>query len=82
MFSNVLAKLVSTMSSTYLATGIPNSHLVTEYVIRGMALINCADIETLIRLGVTDFLIFKIDTNGEVEKNKSAGGKRCELTIC
>lgn len=51
------------MPSTYLATGIPNSHLVTKNVIRGVAPRDSADIETLIHLGVTDFLIFKIDMN-------------------
>ncbi|MBC7541047.1 MAG: dual specificity protein phosphatase family protein [Bacteriovorax sp.] len=71
LIANVQAGLVSTMPSTYLETGIPNSHLVTKNVIRGMAPRNSDDIDTLINLGVTDFLIFKIDTNGDVEKEIS-----------
>jgi protein-tyrosine phosphatase len=66
--ANVQAGLISSMPATYLETGIPNSHLVTKNVIRAMAPRNTDDIETLINLGVTDFLIFKIDTNGEVGK--------------
>lgn len=65
---NVQAGLVSTMPSTYLDTGIPNSHLVSKNVIRGMAPRNATDIDKLLSLGVSNFLIFKIDTNGEVEK--------------
>lgn len=71
LITNVHAGLVSTMPATFLETGIPNSHLVTKNVIRGMAPRNSADIDILINLGVTDFLIFKIDTNGEVEKEIS-----------
>lgn len=66
--TSVHAGLVSTMPSTYKETGIPNSHLLRTNVIRGMAPRNEADIDKLISLGVSDFLIFKIDTNGEVQK--------------
>lgn len=68
LIANAHAGLVSGMPSTYKATGIPNSHLVGKNVIRGMAPRNEADIEKLLSLGVSDFLIFKIDTNGEVQK--------------
>lgn len=68
LISNLQAGMVSTMPSTYLETGIPNSHLVTKNIVRGMAPRNAADIDTLINLGITDFLIFKIDTNGDVAR--------------
>jgi hypothetical protein len=35
--ANAHAGLVSSMPSTYKETGIPNSHLVSKNVIRGMA---------------------------------------------
>lgn len=62
------AGMVSNMPSTFVGTGIPNSHLISENIIRGMAPRNSADIDTLLDLGVTNFLIFKIDTNGDVAK--------------
>lgn len=65
---NAKAALVSTIPSTYKDTGIPNSHKVNKNVIRGMAPQKEEDIEKLISLGVSDFLIFKNDTNGEVQK--------------
>lgn len=68
MMVSAQAGLVSTMPSTYKETGIPNSHLLSNNVIRGMAPRNEADIDKLMSLGVSDFLIFKIDTNGEVQK--------------
>ncbi|MFA6237443.1 MAG: hypothetical protein WC635_08970 [Bacteriovorax sp.] len=68
LLTDVHAGMVSNMPSTFAETGIPNSHLVTKNIVRGMAPRNSADIDTLINLGVTDFLIFKIDTNGDVAK--------------
>jgi protein-tyrosine phosphatase len=65
------AGLVSPIPSTYLETGIPNSHLVSENIIRAMAPRNEKDLDRLIELGVEKFLIFKIDTNGDVEKQKN-----------
>ena len=65
------AALISPIPSTYLETEIPNSHLLTENIIRAMAPRNEKDIDRLIELGVVKFLIFKIDTNGEVEKEKN-----------
>ncbi len=68
LMTKAQAVLVSPVPSTYLETGIPNSHLVTKNVIRGMAPRNEADINQLIKIGVSDVLIFKIDTKGEVDK--------------
>lgn len=62
------AGMVSNMPATYKETGIPNSHLVSENLIRGMAPRNDADLDRLINLGVKEFLVFKIDTNGDVQK--------------
>lgn len=67
-FTYAQAALVSSMPSTFLETGIPNSHLVSENIIRGMAPRNSIEIDNLLKLGVTDFLVFKIDTNGDVAK--------------
>jgi hypothetical protein len=64
---NPEATLKSNMPSTYLETGIPNSHLVTENVIRGMAP-NQNDLQTLIDLGVEKYLMFKNDTDGSIAK--------------
>lgn len=66
--SDSYAGMVSNMPATYKETGIPNSHLVTENLIRGMAPRNEADLDRLLSLGVSDFLVFKIDTNGDVQK--------------
>jgi len=66
--ANSQAGMVSNMPATYKETGIPNSHLVTKNIIRGMAPRNEIDIDKLLSLGVSEFLIFKIDTNGEVQK--------------
>ncbi len=65
------AGLVSPIPSTYLETGIPNSHLVSDNIIRSMAPRNEKDLDRLVELGVEKFLIFKIDTNGDVEKQKN-----------
>ncbi len=62
------AGMKSNMPSTYEETGIPNSHLLSENVIRGMAPRNKKDLQTLLDLGVEKFLMFKIDTNGDVAK--------------
>lgn len=64
------AGMVSSMPATYKEAGIPNTHLVHENVIRGMAPRNSGDIDKLLSLGVSQFLIFKIDTNGDVQKEK------------
>ena len=68
---DIQAGLVSPIPSTYLETGIPNSHLVSNNIIRGMAPRNEKDLDRLAELGVEKFLIFKIDTNGDVEKQKN-----------
>ncbi len=65
------AGLVSPIPSTYLETGIPNSHLVSDHIIRGMAPRSEKDLNRLEELGVEKFLLFKIDTNGDVEKQKN-----------
>lgn len=62
------AGMKSSMPSTYEETGIPNSHLLSEHVIRGMAPRNKKDLQRLLDLGVEKFLMFKIDTNGDVAK--------------
>lgn len=62
------ANLTSGMPSTYLDTGIPNSHELSSNVIRGMAPKSDKDLQRLIDLGVEKFLMFKIDTNGDVAK--------------
>lgn len=67
-FADSFAGMVSNMPATYKETGIPNSHLVTENLIRGMAPRNGTDLDKLIALGVKEFLVFKIDTNGDVQK--------------
>ncbi len=66
--ANSYAGMISNMPATYKETGIPNSHLVSKNIIRGMAPRNEADINRLLSLGVNEFLIFKVDTNGEVQK--------------
>lgn len=66
LLSTVHAGMVSNMPSTFTDIQLPNAHLVTKNVIRGMAPRNSADLDELIGVGVTDFLIFKIDTNGDV----------------
>ncbi len=71
LIANANAGMVSSMPSTLADTGIPNSHLVTKNVIRGMAPRNSTDVDSLINLGVSDFIIFKNDINGEVEKEIS-----------
>ncbi len=63
-----LSALVSNMPSTFTEIDIPNSHLVSENVIRGMAPRNQKDLEDLIGLGVEKFILFKIDTNGDIAK--------------
>lgn len=62
------AGMKSNMPSTYEEAGIPNTHLLSENVIRGMAPRNKKDLQTLLDLGVEKFLMFKIDTNGDVAK--------------
>jgi len=66
--ANSQAGMVSNMPATYKETGIPNSHLISKNIIRGMAPRNEVDLDRLLSLGVKEFLIFKIDTNGEVQK--------------
>ena len=54
---------------------IPNAHIVTSTdqsaVLRGRAPKNTAEMTELINAGVTDFLIFKNDTKGEVAKEQA-----------
>lgn len=71
VIANTHAGLVSSMPATYLKTGIPNSHLVNNNVIRSMAPRNINDIDTLLKIGVTDFLIFKNEKSNEVVKEIS-----------
>jgi protein-tyrosine phosphatase len=66
--TQVFAGLNSGMPSTFLETGIPNSHLVSSNLIRGMAPKNEKDLQQLLNIGVEKFLIFKVDTNGDVAK--------------
>lgn len=68
ILSPAFAAMKSNMPSTYLETGIPNSHLLSENVIRGMAPTTQNDLKKLLEIGVDRFLIFKIDTNGDVAK--------------
>lgn len=68
MSSSVFAGMTSNMPSTFEDTGIPNSHLLSENVIRGMAPRNQKDMQKLLDLGVEKFLMFKIDTNGDIAK--------------
>jgi len=65
------AGLTSSMPSTFMDTGIPNSHLVSENVIRGMAP-KTKELQHLLDIGVRKFLMFKIDTNGDIAKEKAA----------
>lgn len=65
--SSIHAGLKSTMPSTFEGTGIPNSHLLSDNIIRGMAP-GKKDLQTLINLGVEHFLMFKIDLNGDIAK--------------
>lgn len=69
--SSAFAAMKSNMPSTFLETGIPNSHLLSENVIRGMAPRSQDDLNRLVEIGVENFLIFKIDTNGDVAKEIS-----------
>ncbi|MBY0416430.1 MAG: hypothetical protein K2Q18_19800 [Bdellovibrionales bacterium] len=59
---------ISNMPATFLDAEIPNTHLVSENVIRGMAPRNVLDLQKLLDLGVQKFLMFKIDTNGDIAK--------------
>lgn len=68
LFSRAHAGASSNMPSTYLETGIPNSHLLSENVIRGMAPRNKKEMQALLDLGVERFLMIKIDTNGDIAK--------------
>lgn len=68
---DAFAVTTSVMPSTYTATGIPNSHQLSDNVIRGMAPRNKKDLQTLLDLGVEKFLMFKIDTNGDIAKEIS-----------
>lgn len=68
LFSRAYAGANSIMPSTYEETGIPNSHLLSENVIRGMAPRNKKEMQTLLDLGVEKFLMIKIDTNGDIAK--------------
>ncbi|MBC7713760.1 MAG: dual specificity protein phosphatase family protein [Rhizobacter sp.] len=70
--SSAFAGMTSTMPSTYFDTRIPNSHQLSENVIRGMAPRNSKDMQRLLDLGVEKFLMFKIDTNGDVAKEISS----------
>ncbi len=67
-FSEAFAGASSNMPSTYADTGIPNSHLLSENVIRGMAPKNKKDMQKLLDLGVEKFLMIKIDTNGDIAR--------------
>lgn len=57
-------------------SSIPNAHVIFEsaeaQVIRGKAPANQAQMQELIDLGVTEFLIFKNDVKGEVLKEQQA----------
>ena len=68
MSSSVFAGMTSNMPSSFEDTGIPNSHLLSDNVIRGMAPRNQKDMQKLLDLGVEKFLMFKIDTNGDIAK--------------
>jgi protein-tyrosine phosphatase len=56
-------------------SSISNAHVVTEtsqsVVIRGRAPKNVKEFQELLNLGVTEFLIFKNDTKGEVAKEQA-----------
>ena len=65
--SSIHAGLKSKMPSTFEGTGIPNSHLLSDNIIRGMAP-GKKDLQKLINLGVEQFLMFKIDVNGDIAK--------------
>ncbi len=67
--SLAFSALQSSIPSTFTEIEIPNSHLVVgENVIRGMAPRNQKDLEDLINIGVEKFLLFKIDTNGDIAR--------------
>jgi hypothetical protein len=55
-------------------SSISNAHIVTatsqSVVIRGRAPKNAKEMQELVKIGVTDFLIFKNDTKGEVAKEQ------------
>lgn len=57
-------------------SSIPNAHVVYEtegsQIIRGKAPANTQQLQELIDLGVSEFIIFKNDVKGEVEKEKAA----------
>ena len=71
VLSPAFGAMKSNMPSTFFETGIPNSHLLSENVIRGMAPRTQKDLKKLLEIGVDNFLIFKIDTNGDVAKEIS-----------
>lgn len=60
--------MVSNMPSTFTETGIPNNHQLSSNIVRGMAPRNDKDLNKLIDLGFEKFLLFKIDTNGDISK--------------
>ncbi|QDK43325.1 hypothetical protein DOM21_18085 [Bacteriovorax stolpii] len=66
--SQAFAGSASIIPSTFTETGIPNSHLVSENVIRGMAPRNKKEMQKLLDLGVEKFLMIKIDTNGDIAR--------------
>jgi hypothetical protein len=67
-----IAGLTSGIPSTYKEIDIPNSHLLSENIIRGMAPRNQRDLEDLVNHGIENFLMFKIDTNGAIAKEIEA----------
>ena len=75
----ILALLLTGSSFTHAAiegSTIPNAHIVYAndgaQVIRGKAPANAQQMQELIDLGVSEFIIFKNDVKGEVEKEKQA----------
>ena len=66
--TSIHAGMTSNIPSSFADTGIPNSHLISENVIRGMAPRNTKDMQKLLDIGVEKILMFKIDTNGDIAK--------------
>ena len=70
---------LSNLSLTYAAvpgSAIPNAHIIYEIqdaqVLRGKAPANTAQMQELLDLGVTEFLIFKNEVKSEVQKETAA----------
>jgi len=63
---NSYAGLVSPFCSTVEEIDIPNTHMVTPRIYRGMAPLG--KIDQLLNFGITDILIFKNQTRNEIDK--------------